>query len=86
MVAKVIILVIAATTVACSDNTQLDLARCKREAVKVYHLPVDEREWKREPLVHLSECMTESGYRLIIEERDCIKVGAAVLPSCWRSR
>ena len=86
MVARTLIVVMAAVAVACSDNRQHDLARCKARVVELYRPPADEREWKREPLIYLHECMMASGYRLNTTEGGCVKVAAAVLPSCWERK
>jgi len=84
MVARTLVLVVVAlTSAACSDSRQQDLARCKAKAVELYRPPADEGEWKREPFIFLHECMISSGYRLNTKERNCLKVAAAALPSCW---
>jgi hypothetical protein len=64
MVARTLIVVMAAVAVARSDNRQHNLARCKARVVELYRPPADEREWKRAPLIYLHECMMASGYRL----------------------
>jgi len=84
MVARVLFVVaVALTSAACSDNREENLARCKAKAIELYHPPADEREWKREPLIYVHECMMASGYRLNTKKRDCMKVAAAAMPSCW---